>query len=853
MKKAFDQTVREIKREVNKKVLKVPGIEQKVLDATSNEPWGPHGSLLADIAQASRNYHEYQMIMQIIWKRINDTGKNWRHVYKGLTVLEYMVAHGSERVIDEIREHAYQISTLSDFQYIDSNGKDQGNNVRKKSQSLVVLVNDKERIQEARQKAAANRDKFRNTSMGGMYRPGSGGYGYDDDRYGGRDDDQNGYGREREWVDDRYGRDGDRQSRDSEERYGRDDDYRGRSQSVDGYRYNSRSRSSDRERGRSFEDDGQYSSRGSGAKADDRSQDGSFPGKPLDRKSSEQNLGAPPSYEDAVGEAQSPVRSERGEVPATTVPKAPAPVSTSPSETDATNKVSAPPASASPPPPASLSPPASSPANKEIDSFDEFDPRGSFAVAPTTTSNAEMDLLGSLSDSFSSNPLAIMPATPANAVSEADAPAGFSSGSTFAAASSAPQPFDDPFGDGPFRAVPTTEALPAQPQTVAPTSLFAASSEQPEKSINPYGEVSPMMNESFAPQDFPSANQDTTDILADILPPPGPSAPVTSPTGFPPQPVSMNGYSAQSGPQEPQTSSSLQAPSSYVAQSGFPGQAGAVSGFPGQANSVTQTGFGGPTPQPAQQSTNYYGNYLQQQQAQAAPSMVLQPTPVGPTQQYNNSNFLSHSGHGSFISTAPPQPTVPASTALALVPQPTKDKFETKSTIWADTLNRGLVNLNISGPKTNPLADIGVDFDAINRREKRMEKPTTSSVTSTITMGKAMGSGSGIGRAGAGALRPTANSMMGSGMGMGGGGGYGGGMNQPPMGMNMVGQNMGVRMNMGGANVGMGMNMGMMAQGGAPMQPLGFPPGSNMPGGYNPMMGRGGGYTQQQPYGGGYR
>jgi len=27
----------------------------QVLDATNNEEWGPHGSLLADIAQASRN------------------------------------------------------------------------------------------------------------------------------------------------------------------------------------------------------------------------------------------------------------------------------------------------------------------------------------------------------------------------------------------------------------------------------------------------------------------------------------------------------------------------------------------------------------------------------------------------------------------------------------------------------------------------------------------------------------------------------------------------------------------------------------------------------------------------------
>ncbi|KAM0013742.1 putative ENTH domain-containing protein [Helianthus debilis subsp. tardiflorus] len=43
------------KRGVNKKVLKVPSTEQKVLDATSKESWAPHGTHLADIAQASRN------------------------------------------------------------------------------------------------------------------------------------------------------------------------------------------------------------------------------------------------------------------------------------------------------------------------------------------------------------------------------------------------------------------------------------------------------------------------------------------------------------------------------------------------------------------------------------------------------------------------------------------------------------------------------------------------------------------------------------------------------------------------------------------------------------------------------
>lgn len=108
-------------------------------------------------------------------------------------------------------------------------------------------------------------DRYRSpSSTGGMYRPGSGGYGdrYDDDRYegryGGKDDDR--YGKEREWGDERYGKNGDSNSRDGD-RYGRDDNYRGRSQSIDDEQYAQRSRSSDRERDRSVEDDGQYSSR----------------------------------------------------------------------------------------------------------------------------------------------------------------------------------------------------------------------------------------------------------------------------------------------------------------------------------------------------------------------------------------------------------------------------------------------------------------------------------------------------------------------------------------------------------------------------------------------------------------
>lgn len=654
MKKVFDQTVRDIKREVNKKVLKVPGIEQKVLDATSNEPWGPHGTLLADIAQASRNYHEYQMIMGVIWKRINDTGKNWRHVYKALTVLEYLVAHGSERVIDEIREHAYQISTLSDFQYIDSSGRDQGNNVRRKSQGLVMLVNDKERIVEVRQKAAANRDRFRSVSAtGGMYRP-SGGDRYDDDRYEGRygSRDEYGYGRERDWGSrdedrysrngDSYSRDGDRYSRDSEERYGRegyrDDDYRGRSQSIDDYQYGaSRSRSHDRERDRSVDDDGQYSSRGSAGRADDNSQDE----RRLDRKYSEQNIGAPPSYEEAVGDSRSPVHSERDvETPAISAPKP-----SSPPVTD----------NASPPANAPVS--SASPAKQEFETFDEFDPRGPLSAAPTISKSAETDLLGSLSDSFSANPLAIMPVTSGTSAPEADAAANTNFGPTFAAAPPSAsnvmnQSFEDPFGDSPFKATSSGDSAPVQPPTAAPVATMQPNMNQnaeipqiggskAEMTVN-YNFGDSLSGLTFAPaspqnSQFYSEPDPSTDILADILPPSGPSAitatqaPFSAPGGHPAQlQASMYGnFGSQSGPVAPVAS---QVPPHM------------------QTGPVPQFNYGNFPQHMGNSAPN--GNVYPQAGAAPPPHMAPQNMPPGHTA---NGSFLPSGGTSTVTSHMPPQ------------------------------------------------------------------------------------------------------------------------------------------------------------------------------------------------------
>ena len=74
----------------------------KVREATSNDPWGPSSTQMSEIADLTYNMVAFSEIMQMIWKRLNDHGKNWRHVYKALVLLEYLIKTGSEKVVIEI-------------------------------------------------------------------------------------------------------------------------------------------------------------------------------------------------------------------------------------------------------------------------------------------------------------------------------------------------------------------------------------------------------------------------------------------------------------------------------------------------------------------------------------------------------------------------------------------------------------------------------------------------------------------------------------------------------------------------------------------------------------------------------
>lgn len=84
----------------------------KVREATSNDPWGPPSSLMAEISDLTYNVVAFSEIMQMVWKRLNDHGKNYRHVYKALVLLDYLVKTGNEKIAQQCRENIFAIQTL---------------------------------------------------------------------------------------------------------------------------------------------------------------------------------------------------------------------------------------------------------------------------------------------------------------------------------------------------------------------------------------------------------------------------------------------------------------------------------------------------------------------------------------------------------------------------------------------------------------------------------------------------------------------------------------------------------------------------------------------------------------------
>eukprot|EP01094_Clydonella_sp_ATCC50884_P026409 TRINITY_DN7235_c0_g1_i1.p2 TRINITY_DN7235_c0_g1~~TRINITY_DN7235_c0_g1_i1.p2 ORF type:complete len:198 (-),score=55.81 TRINITY_DN7235_c0_g1_i1:36-629(-) len=142
-------------------VLNTPEWEMKVMEVTDNKPWGPSSTDMQVVADATNRFSEFPIIMGAIWKRLNDRDPSkWRHIYKAVTLLDYLVRNATDQVASEARVHMMTLQALSNFHHTSSDGKDVGFGIREKSKRLVELLHDERKLMDERRAAQKNKSKF---------------------------------------------------------------------------------------------------------------------------------------------------------------------------------------------------------------------------------------------------------------------------------------------------------------------------------------------------------------------------------------------------------------------------------------------------------------------------------------------------------------------------------------------------------------------------------------------------------------------------------------------------------------------------------------------------------------------
>ncbi|XP_019745900.1 epsin-1-like isoform X2 [Hippocampus comes] len=147
-----------LRRQLKNLVQNYSEAEVKVREATSNDPWGPSSSQMADISDLTYNVVACNEIMTMLWKRLKDD-RNWRHIHKSLTLLEYLLKTGDDRVLLKMKDNIYIVKALTEYRFVEKDGKDQGTNVREKAKVVLVLMEDDDKLKEERDFAVKTREK----------------------------------------------------------------------------------------------------------------------------------------------------------------------------------------------------------------------------------------------------------------------------------------------------------------------------------------------------------------------------------------------------------------------------------------------------------------------------------------------------------------------------------------------------------------------------------------------------------------------------------------------------------------------------------------------------------------------
>jgi len=150
--------LRKMLRDAKNSINGYSDIQVLVREATSNDPWGPTTSLMRRIAVECENPVNYHEMFKTLWKRLTDF-HHIKHVHKSLTLIEYLIKYGPEKIVTDVRLRSDVIRKLCYYKYY-KNGIESGSDVRSKSKAILGLLEDSDLLNEQRSAAMSTNQRI---------------------------------------------------------------------------------------------------------------------------------------------------------------------------------------------------------------------------------------------------------------------------------------------------------------------------------------------------------------------------------------------------------------------------------------------------------------------------------------------------------------------------------------------------------------------------------------------------------------------------------------------------------------------------------------------------------------------
>lgn len=134
----------------------VSAAEMMTEDATNAEEWGPTTKSMAAISNASKNFDDYERVVQVLRARLAlNLTKSWRQIFKALTVMEYLLTHGPVQFVTDFRTDKQRVEELTRFVFIDENLVDRSSALQSKAKQVHLLLVDERFFTLERRRAQA--------------------------------------------------------------------------------------------------------------------------------------------------------------------------------------------------------------------------------------------------------------------------------------------------------------------------------------------------------------------------------------------------------------------------------------------------------------------------------------------------------------------------------------------------------------------------------------------------------------------------------------------------------------------------------------------------------------------------